>query len=174
VDRQSRDKFTTVTQADVTGGNACLETPPAIYAKLLEDFGPFALDLTADAERHLSPLWLGPGSALASDALTAHWHHFGFTGYSNPPYGPFVPRILKKAKEEAAAGFASTFLLPMRVTKAFTAHVLWEHGAPKLTLTKKGTYEVTAALFDSILVRYVPGQRVTPPHVGSWKVPPHV
>lgn len=188
MDRPTRDKFTISTQSDITSGNACIETPPAIYLKIAHDFGPFHLDLTADQSRHLTPQWLGPGSPLHTDALTAPWHELGASGYSNPPYGPFVQRILKKAKQEAALGFASTFLLPMRVTKAFTAHVLcgasqllfcdkritfWEHGAPKLTKTKTGEWKVTAALFDSIIVLYAPGQRFSPPRVGSWKVPPH-
>jgi len=189
VDRQTRDKFTILTSEDVTTGNACLETPPALYQKIVTDFGPFHLDLTADPQRHLCPLWLGPSSPLHTDALIAPWHELGAAGYSNPPYGPFVARILKKAKQEAKVGFTSTFLLPVRMTRAFHAHVLcgaselwfcdkritfWENGAPKLTLTKDGSYKVTSALFDSMIVRFLPGQRFSPPRAGSWKVPPHV
>jgi hypothetical protein len=152
--------------------------------QLSADFGPFDIDLTADAQRHLVPQWFGPGG-LVEDALLANWLAYGQTGYSNPPYGPFVARILKKAKVQASHGFASTFLLPVRITKAFHANVLngashllfcdrriafWENGAPKLD---PGTGKPTGALFDSMIVRYLPGQRFSPPRVGSWKVPHH-
>lgn len=188
MDRRTRDKFTILTNADPTQGNATLETPPPIFAKLNQDFGPFDIDLTASAHNKLRLLWFGPGSPYHTDALTAPWHLHGHTGYSNPPYGPFVPLILAKAKEEAKLGFASTFLLPVRMTRAFHTHILqgasellfctkritfWEKGAPKLTLTKKGTMEVTGALFDSMIVRYAPGIRFSPPRVGSWVVPKH-
>ena len=190
MDHQTKARFSILTNPIITEGNACLETPPQIYQKIESDFGPFTLDLTADQDRYLLPQWFGPGSPLGEpDALLAHWSHYGTSGYSNPPYGPFVPQILKKAKAEAKVGFVSTFLLPVRMTRAFHHHVLcgaselwfcdkritfWENGAPKLTLTKKGTYEITSALFDSMIVRYAPGQRFSPPRVGSWKVPPHV
>ena len=188
--RQTRDSFAIRTQKDITSGNACLETPPQIFHAIQEDFGPFDIDLTADAIRYLLPIWFGPGSPLHVDALLAPWHEHGKSGYSNPPYGPFVPRILKKAKDEAKVGFASTFLIPLRATKAFHKHILngatdllfcdkriafWENGSPKLTFSKKtNTWEITPALFDSIIVRYAPGMRFSPPRVGTWKVPPHI
>lgn len=189
MDRPTRDKFTATTNDDPTKGNACLETPPAVFLKLQHDFGPFDIDLTADTTRHLLPVWFGPGSPFHPDALTAPWLAHGKHGYSNPPYGRFVRYILLKAKQEAVKGFASTFLLPLRASRAFHQHVLygaaelwfcnkritfWENGAPKLTLTKKGTHEVTGALFDSIIVRYASGLRFSPPRAGSWEVPPHV
>lgn len=188
MDRATRDKFTIPTNADPTQGNATLETPPAIFAKLNADFGPFDIDLTADPVRKLRLVWFGPGSPYHTDALHAPWHAHGKTGYSNPPYGRFVPHILAKAKQEAKLGFASTFLLPVRMTRAFHAHILqgaselwfctkritfWEDGAPKLTMTKSGEMEITGALFDSMIVRYAPGMRFSPPKVGSWAVPKH-
>lgn len=189
VDRATRDKFTILTTSILTTGNACLETPPAIYHKLQQDFGPFDIDLTADAQNHLHPIYCGPGSPInEEDALTAHWRHYALNGYSNPPYGRFVPRMLRKAKAEAKDGFTTTLLLPMRVTKAFAMYIMqgattllfcdhrivfWEHGAPKLTLQKDGSLKPTTALFDSIIVRYLPGIKIGPPRVGMWKVPPH-
>lgn len=185
MDRATRDKFTATTSSDPTAGNACLETPPQIFHKLQDDFGPFEIDLTANGANHLCPKWFGPDSLLGEDALTVAWRPHGQTGYSNPPYGRFVAKILKKAKSEAQVGFISTLLLPMRATRAFHAHVLcgaselwfcdkriafWEDGAPKLD---PKTLKPTGALFDSIIVRYFPGQRFSPPRVGSWKVPPH-
>jgi hypothetical protein len=96
-----------------------------------------------------------------------------------------VARLLAKAKLEAALGCSTTLLLPVRITKAFHAYVLhgaaellfcdkritfWEHGAPKVDPKTK---KASGALFDSMIVRYAPGQRFSPPRVGSWKVPPH-
>lgn len=185
MDRATRDRFVATTNADPTAGNACLETPPQVFHKLQDDFGPFQIDLTADVTRHLCPIWFGPGSPHHEDALVARWPEYGETGYSNPPYGRFVARILRKAKQEASYGFASTLLLPLRATKAFHAYVLsgatelwfcnkriafWENGAPKLDAK---THKPTGALFDSIIVRYFPGQRFSAPRVGTWKVPPH-
>lgn len=185
MNRATRDKFAAPTSPDPTTGNACLETPPQIFAKLSDDFGPFDIDLTADPIRHLCPKWFGPHSFWAEDALTAQWMAFGKTGYSNPPYGAFVARMLKKAKAEAAIGFSSTLLLPVRITKAFHAHVLcgatevwfcdkriafWENGAPK---PDPKTLKPTGALFDSMIVRYLPGMRFSPPRVRTWHVPPH-
>lgn len=187
MDRRERDLFTSGTgQADLTTGNACWETPPAIFAKLVEDFGGFDVDLTADPQRALCRTWFGPYSPEEEyDALTAKWHRFGRRGYSNPPYGPFVQKLLAKAKAEAQHEFVSVLLLPMRVTVAFRAHVLsgaaqllfcdkrltfWENGAPRIN---PKTGKADPAVFDSILVVYRPGicQR---PMVGEWHVPPHV
>ncbi len=179
-------------QADLTTGNACWETPPLIFEKLNRDFGPFDVDLTADGQRHLCPVWFGPDSEQYADALAAVWPAWGSSGYSNPPYGPFVQRLLAKAKIEATRGFGSTLLLPMRVTAAFKAHVLrgaaelwycdsritfFEHGAPRINVKAWRTGRLVAdpAMFDSILVRYVPGTRVDArPLVDIWKVPAHI
>ena len=185
MDRHTRDKFAALTSADPTAGNATLETPPQVFWKLSQDFGPFSLDLTADSTNHLLPQWLGPGSLWSEDALSVAWTLYGTSGYSNPPYGPFVAKMLKKAKHEASHGFSSTLLLPVRITKAFHAHVLcgahelwfcdkriafWVDGAPKLD---PKTQKPTGALFDSMIVRYKPGQRFSAPRCGSWNVPPH-
>ena len=181
MNRQTRDKFAALTTVE----NQTLQTPPQVFAKFQQDFGVFDIDLTADASNCLCPVWFGPGSEYGEDALSATWKLHGKTGYSNPPYGPFVAKILRKAKHEAIYGFATTLLLPVRITKAFHAHVLcgateiwfcdkriafWQDGAPKLD---PKTQKPTGALFDSMIVRFAPGQRFSPPRVFSWKVPPH-
>lgn len=192
MDRKTRDKFVSGTQDDLTTGNACWETAPAVFKKLSADFGPFDIDLTADARNHLLPVWFGPGSEHHSDALEAQWHTYGSNGYSNPSYGPFAAMMLEKAKREAHSfGFTSTLLLPMRVTKAFRAHVLrgasellfcdarlvfFEGGAPRINkknFEKENRLTPDPALFDSIIVRYAPGIHVRP-KIGEWHVPPHV
>lgn len=196
MNRATRDRFASGTnQADLTTGNACWQTPPLVFKKLNEDFGPFDVDLTADKGRTLRRQWFGPDSSENTDALVAPWSLFGTRGYSNPPYGPFVQKLLEKAKREAAKGFASTLLLPMRVTAAFKQHVLkrgeaigasdllfcdsrltfFEHGLPRLN-EKQFHYHQRAvgdpAMFDSIIVRFTPG--ATAFNVDTWHVPPHV
>jgi len=186
MNRATRDRFTTPTTPHITQGNACLETPPAVFHALEDSFGPFEIDLCADAQNHLLPLWFGPDSPVQEfDALKANWHAYAKNGFGNPPYGPFVGLFLAWAKVEAKLGFASTLLLPVRITKAFHAHVLqgasevwfcdkriafWQDGKPKLD---PATKKPTGALFDSMIVRFAPGMRFSPPRVGSWKVPPH-
>lgn len=194
MNRETRDKFASGTQADVTSGNACWETPPLVFAKLNKDFGPFDIDLTADLGRRMCNVYFGPDHDYLPyrDALTANWvGTCNVNGYSNPPYGPFVQRLLWKAKQETQGGFSTTLLLPMRVTKAFKAHVLngasdllfcdsrivfFEHGEPRWNAKAlaDGRYVPDPAMFDSIIVRYTPGDWSKGPRVGLWHVPEHV
>jgi hypothetical protein len=193
VNRSTRDKFASGTdQADLTSGNACWETAPLVFRQLAEDFGPFDIDLTADRQRALCPLWFGPDSPVGEfDALEALWHVYGRSGYSNPPYGPFIQRMLAWALAEAQLGFSTTLLLPLRVTKAFRAYVLngasdlifpdkrlvfFENGVPRINdrlWREKGIARADPALFDSIIVRYRPGEW-SAPVISEWRVPAHV
>jgi hypothetical protein len=189
MNRATRDRFTSGTRA-TTAPNALWQTPPAVYEKLAFDFGPFDVDLTADAQRHLAPRWFGPGSATCGDALLAPWAVYGRRGYSNPPYGPFVQRIIPKALAEAARGFTSVFLLPLRVTDTFKRYIVrdgasdllfcdtricfYEDGHPRWNAKAlaEGRHVPDSALFDSVVVIFQPGVR-TGLHVDLWKVPPH-
>lgn len=191
MDRATRDKMVSGTSRDLTAGNAAWETPPLVFAKLNEDFGPFQIDLTADAQRHLCPIWFGPDSNVGEfDALAADWRSHGDGGYSNPPYGPFIQQMLARAKRWADEGFDATLLLPMRVTKAFKAHILkgasdllfcdsrltfFENGIPRLNekqWREHGRAVADPAVFDSIIVRFRPGGHSL--NVGIWNVPKHV
>jgi hypothetical protein len=178
MDRATRDLFVKSTQSDLTSGNACWETPPAVFQKMQSDFGPFDIDLCADPKRHFLPVWFGPESKFGHDALSVSWKEFGLHGYCNPPYGDFAWKILRKAKLEASKGFATTLLLPLRATEAFHQNVLY--GATelwfcnkRLTFWENGYPGNAPAIFDSMIVCYAPGIRFSPPRVGSWKVPPH-
>jgi hypothetical protein len=154
-----------------------------VFAKLNEDFGPFDIDLTADAERRLCPIWFGPDSNVGEeDALKADWAAFGRCGYSNPPYGPFVQWMLKVAAFQAETrGFSSTFLLPMRVTKSFRETILprasrllfcdkritfFERGLPRIN---PRTGKAAPAMFDSIVVVFDPNRAAL--HISTWEVP---
>lgn len=193
MNRATRDKFASGTdQSNLTSGNACWQTAPKVFEKLNRDFGPFDIDLTADVQRALCPTFFGPGSKSGEDALTAQWTMHGRNGYSNPPYGAFVARMLEQAVYWARQDFRSTLLLPMRVTQAFRAYVLksefatdllfcskrlyfFEDDAPRLNRKaweKENRAVADSALFDSIVVRFGPGRRSL--NVGEWTVPEHV
>ncbi len=180
------------TQADVTSGNAVWETPPAVFAKLHAEFN-FEIDLCADAKRALCPIWFGPGSRFHTDAHEAPWIHFGKTvAFCNPPYGPFVPRLLAIAAVNSKYyGFTTVFLLPMRATRAFHTHVIdgaselrfcnrritfWEDGSPRLNkkALDRGQFRYDPAPFDSIIVVYRPKWLVDEGLlVSTWHVPAH-
>jgi hypothetical protein len=193
MNRATKTKLTSGTnRADLTIGNACWETPPLVFRQLAEDFGPFDVDLTADARRHLCPVWFGPGSPSGDvDAIAANWAADGRrNGYSNPPYGPFIQSLVARAAFWSTHGFTSTLLLPLRVTKAFKAQILgaassllfcdarltfFEHGIPRLNERQwidRGRAVADPAVFDSIVVRFAPERCSL--QVGIWRVPKHV
>lgn len=190
MNRDTRDKFASGTdQANLTSGTACWETAPLIYQAIAESFGPFDVDICADAQRHLAPIWFGPDSLVREfDALTADWVQHGDSGFDNPPYGAFIGRVLPKAIEQARLGFASTHLIPLRITRAFKAHIMagaaevhicdkrlvfFENGVPRCSADKGGKLKADPAMFDSIIVRYLPGT-FAQPTFQLWPVPPHV
>lgn len=183
--RDERDRFAATTPTDIAyAEGACLETPPSVFQRLHARF-KFDVDLTANEQNHLCLNWFGPrplGNLHNSflDALTIpHWG-MAFSdgssfkvGFSNPPYGPFIPKILTKAIAERERGFTSVFLLPMRAAKWYQDLVipyyseLW-HCASRLTFLYQGaprlnpkTNKPDGALFDSIIVVYKPYDRST-------------
>ncbi len=143
--RDERDRFAASTPTEIEySEGACVETPRRLFELLHARF-KFDVDLTANEGNHLLPYWFGPGSPAAPDALTHSWtnrlamsvtfqeeHYTGGwidvkdpkAGFSNPTYGKFIPKILKKAIEERAKGFTSVFLLPMRAAGWFRDLVL--------------------------------------------------
>lgn len=183
MNRQERDSFVATTDQTqlAYGESACLETPPDLFAALHEEFH-FDVDLTANEQNFLRPTWLGPG-AMAHDALTKPWHTYGHSGFSNPPYGTFVGKILFKAAIEQTLGFTSVFLLPMRVNRAFKQYCLgcadeirfvderirfWYLGKPKLNPKNQ---QHDPALFDSVIVVFRPrskSQLNFGPRVSVW------
>lgn len=162
--KSERDAFTATTPQEIAyGEGACVETPPKLFELLHQRF-KFDVDLTANETNHLLPVWFGPGSPYTidgvrvEDSLTADWSRAGtlrgVSGFSNPPYGPFIPKILRKAIEERAKGFTSVFLLPMRAAGWFRDLVLPQYselwycserivfhyqGKPKLSANVKWT-----------------------------------
>jgi hypothetical protein len=166
--------------------NAQWQTPPEVFAKLQQDFGPFDVDLFASPDTALLPQWFGPGSPLAhcEDALQVPWSAHWRQGYGNPPYGAFVQRALAHARRMKEDGFDSTLLLPFRVTQAFQTYVM--HGAAQVYICDRriifnefGSPRLDRlgrpmpAMFDSMIVRYMHGYHNARPIWDMWRVPAH-
>jgi hypothetical protein len=191
MNRATRDKFTSGTGAP-TSPSALWQTPPAVFAKLHDEFR-FDLDLCADVERALLPRWFGPGSPRAEDALAVvDWAKHGARAFGNPPYGAFIRDLLIKASAEQTNGFLSALLLPVRMTRAFHQFVLagdarvlicdkriafFEDGLPRLNerqWREKGKATADPALFDSMIVVFDPTRMGRATTIEAWRVPPHV
>lgn len=196
MERATRDKFAARTNDDLTSGNSCLETPRPLFDRINEELGPFDLDLCGDPARHHLPRWLGPGSPLEEfDALEAFWPAYGRRGFANPPYGPFVQRLMEWARQMASAGCSSALLLPLRITRAMKEHVIapapgdpagaaalifcdrripfLENGLPRLNeaaWVREGKARADGALFDSVIVCFEAGHR-GPARLGVLEVP---
>lgn len=108
-------------------------TPLALFQALKARYGPFALDVAADATNHLCPLWLGQGG-LVEDALALdRWdRHIGLDYpakrvWCNPPYSrQLLSRFVAKACEQASLGRCSTVLLiPASVDTRWWHDYLW-------------------------------------------------
>ena len=190
MNRAARDKFVATTDQSklAYGEAACLETPPALFAALHQEFH-FNVDLTANEQNHLLPVWFGP-KGLHENCLDPVWSN-GMTnqvGFSNPPYGRCIELILAKAVVQQ--DFTSVFLLPLRASRWYKQFVLpyadevrhlprvtfWYQGKPKETYSRtQQKMVITSALFDSMVVVYRPEPRLRHgwccPHfsVWSWK-----
>ena len=182
MNRPTRDKFVATTDQSklAYGESACLETPPALFAALHQEFH-FDVDLTANEQNHLLPVWFGPGGEY-EDCLKAPWGRMlpDLVGFSNPPYGRFIELILAKAVVQRH--FTSVFLLPFRAPRWYRTFVLpyadEVRHLPRITFNYQGKpakYDKQgkphAALFDSILVVYRPEPRFRHgccPHFSVW------
>jgi site-specific DNA-methyltransferase (adenine-specific) len=100
-------------------------TPLKLFAELDAEFR-FTCDVAADAGNHRCPVWFGPGSALATDALTVPWPPG--VAWMNPPYSRGrQDRFLAKAVREAAEGSTTTVaLLPARPDTKRFHRFIWD------------------------------------------------
>jgi DNA (cytosine-5)-methyltransferase 1 len=74
------------------------QTPPELLRAIERDFHVehWAMDLAADQHNHICPTWLGPGSAVAIDALKVDWVFPGDL-WLNPPFADIEPWVKKCA-----------------------------------------------------------------------------
>lgn len=97
------------------------QTPGTLFDELNEEFN-FTLDGAADETNHLLPRWLGPGSPIATDALTHDWARERL--FVNPPY-TMVKQFIRKGYE--ARGVAlSVFLVPSRTDTKWWHDYVWD------------------------------------------------
>lgn len=136
-------------------------TPPALFAELSAQWGPFGLDAAADSGNHLSERWLGPGSLLAEDALTyASWSHLsdGQAVWLNPPYSPSrqLPHWLVVAAATARDGVRVVTLIPAAPTAGWWRQGVDAHEGQvtylpgRLTFVRDGV--ATPAMYGSAVV----------------------
>lgn len=139
-------------------------TPQSFYDKLNAEFR-FTLDAAANAENAKCSNYLGPGSQLAEDALTAPW--LG-TVWLNPPYGRGIGQWVQKAADEAAGGATVVALVPARTdTKWWHEHALRAH---QIRFVKGRIHfgDAGAAPFPSAVLVFFPWQRATKLPVVTW------
>ena len=105
-------------------------TPPGLFTDLSARYGPFTLDVAADARNHLCDHWYGPGG-LAEDALAVSWRHPDGTvrAWCNPPYSRgMIDRFMRKAAAEARLGHArTTFLVPACTDLPWWHDLVWDN-----------------------------------------------
>lgn len=99
-------------------------TDPAVFAALNREFGPFDLDVCATAENAKCPRFY----TEADDGLTQPWEGRVFM---NPPYGRFIGRWMRKARQEGARGATVVCLIPARVDTAW-----WRDSAREASLVR--------------------------------------
>lgn len=84
-------------------------TPKRLFEALDLQF-VYQVDAAASGLDHLLPIWYGPGSKIATNALeVAQWHS---PAWCNPPYGKDLQPFLDKFIEQAKLGVKITALLP--------------------------------------------------------------
>lgn len=109
-------------------------TPAALWHTLDDEFH-FVLDAAANALNAKCPVWLGPGSPVAEDALTADWRAITApigapVVWLNPPYSA-CRAFMDKAARERLNGVTTVCLVPARTdTRWFHAHV-WDASTHK-------------------------------------------
>ena len=108
----------------------CWRTPPQVFAALNARYGPFTLDVAADARNHLCARWYGPGG-LAEDALAVSWQQAGgpVRAWCNPSYSRgMIDRFMRKAVDEAGRGHArTTFLVPANTDLPWWHELVWDN-----------------------------------------------
>lgn len=90
------------------------ETPPELFDRLSEKYGPFDLDPAAVPETAKCPLYFTP----EDDGLKQKWHG---SVWLNPPYGREIGKWVKKAHDEFFAGNVNkvVMLIPARTDTAY-------------------------------------------------------
>ena len=113
------------------------ETPNALFQALHAEFG-FTIDVAASTANYKCPIyWTKEDDALSKDWTGTCW--------CNPPYGRDLPKWIKKARQAALNGQATTvMLIPARTNTAWwhdecmKGEVRFIRGRPKFNNGKHG------------------------------------
>lgn len=104
-------------------------TPPKLFEWASKRYGNFDIDLAANAQNHLCPVWYGDGGR--GDAFAEKWHE-GYNdtypicrGWCNPPYSKISPWV-DKAILETVYGFETVMLIPAPNGEKYTQK-LFQH-----------------------------------------------
>ncbi len=97
------------------------QTPKQLFDWLDAEFN-FTLDAAANAENHLCPRWLGPGSRWP-DAITVSWS--GDTCWLNPPYSQIATFMAKAVLETSQPGTTVVALVPARTDTRWWHEYVW-------------------------------------------------
>jgi phage N-6-adenine-methyltransferase len=100
-------------------------TPPKLFEWAAKRYLFFDIDLAANAQNHLCPVWYGDGGR--GDAFAEKWSDIfpARRGWCNPPYSKIAPWV-DKAVSEAADGFETVMLIPAPNGEKYTQK-LFQH-----------------------------------------------
>lgn len=146
-------------------------TPRWFFDLCVRRFGPFSLDAAATKKNRLCTRWLGPGSPIATNALTVEWsRRRAIRVWLNCPYGPTgtIPKWIAKARQQRDRyGTRTLMLLPADTSTE------WYHDVTRTELCElvpfrlafgNGSPDNTAsAKFGSLLVWIAP--RIVRPRI---------
>lgn len=112
------------------------QTPNNEFRFLSMLYGPFDVDIFADAENHKCDIWFGPDSPVEIfDTFIDGWTRAGlgipFKAFGNPPYSTGnVPAAVRVAQYYAFCGIAqTTLLIPARVDQSWWHKLVWNNAA---------------------------------------------
>ena len=109
-------------------GNDLWRTPQWLFAYLNESYGPFDIDLAANADNTKCAAYL---DAIVN-SLSQPWSSRYKNGFCNPPYSDLNPWLIK-AHAENYKGFKSTWVLPTWNGEKFWRNTVFEYGAKSIS-----------------------------------------
>jgi len=100
-------------------------TDRAVLARLAEEFGPFDLDVCADAQNTAAPRWF----SAEQDGLAQIWTARGV--WMNPPYGRTIGLWIRKAADSVSDGHCRRVvcLIPARTDTRWWQQVVMPRAA---------------------------------------------
>lgn len=145
-------------------------TPRWFFDLCVARFGPFGLDVAANADNHLCAAWFGPGG-IQENALDDRlpWQDpLARRGelcavWCNPPYGPTgtIPKWIAKAREQRNHyGIRTLMLLPADTSTEWFHDVWWTELCElvpfRLAFGNGSASGTESAKFGSLLVWIAP------------------